>query len=77
MNRRFVLAAGAAVLASGPASAQTGQQRAQPAQGQTGGQADWGDRSAVASRSGVPSWAAQAPDPARSSVNVAAPASLL
>ena len=36
------LLAGAAVLASGPASARTGQQRAQPAQGQTGGQAEGG-----------------------------------
>ena len=57
MNRRLVLLAGAAVLAGGPASAQTRQQRAQPAQGQTGGQADWGDGSAVAGRSGVRSWA--------------------
>ena len=54
MNRRLV--AGAAVLAGGPASARTGQQRAQPAQGQTGGQADRGDGSAVAGRSGVRSW---------------------
>ncbi len=76
MNRRFVLVAGAAVLAGGPASAQTGQQRAQPAQGQTGGQADWGDGSAVAGRSGVRSWAAQAPDPARIRRIMAAPARL-
>jgi hypothetical protein len=76
MNRRLVLVAGAAVLAGGPASAQTGQQRAQPAQGQTGGQADWGDGSAVAGRSGVRSWAAQAADPAQKQTIVAALARL-
>jgi putative membrane protein len=39
MNRRLTLLAGAAFLAGGQALAQTEQQRAQAAQGQTGGQA--------------------------------------
>src|SRR5690242_20210746 len=39
MHRRLILLAGAAALAAGPALAQTEQQRAQAAQGQTPGQA--------------------------------------